>query len=124
MARIILAEDDLSLQKFITFSLQKDGHTVMAFSNGVLAYNALKQEEFDLLLTDIVMPEMDGIELSERAIKLYPSLGVIFITGYAGSIATIQNKSSSASAQIISKPFHLGKLTQEINNVLAKKAIK
>ncbi len=123
MARIILAEDDLSLRKFISSSLEKAGHNVLAFSDGAQAFESLKSAPCDLLLTDIVMPEMDGLELSARASKLYPTLDIIFITGFAASLANIQNDPTKTTARIISKPFHLGKLIQEINDILAKKQI-
>jgi two-component system, cell cycle response regulator CpdR len=74
MARIILAEDDDDLRRFLTAALEKAGHKVTSFGEGASAFAEIKQETFDLLLTDIVMPEMDGIELARRAAELDPSL--------------------------------------------------
>ncbi|MGB0720398.1 MAG: response regulator, partial [Bdellovibrionales bacterium] len=84
MAHILLAEDDTSMLGFIKLALEKAGHSVEATENG---YDALKTleggENFDLLLTDIVMPGMDGIELSQKASKLNPDLKIMFITGFS-----------------------------------------
>src|SRR5262245_54996676 len=63
MAKIILAEDDNDMRRFLVKALQNAGYDVISFDNGLSAYQRLREEPFELLLTDIVMPEMDGIEL-------------------------------------------------------------
>ncbi len=83
MAKIILAEDDDDMRRFLVKALEKAGHQVMSFGEGASAFEEIKQSTFDLLLTDIVMPEMDGIELARRASELDPSLKIMFITGFA-----------------------------------------
>ena len=70
MAHILLAEDDESLRKFLAQALVKAGHAVTDFGDGSDAYECLKGFRFDLLLTDIVMPGMDGIELAKRAAEM------------------------------------------------------
>ena len=62
--RILLAEDDDSMRGFLVKALEKANYDVVAFENGEDAYERLKREPFTLLLTDIVMPKMDGIELA------------------------------------------------------------
>ena len=62
--RILLAEDDEDMRRFLVKALAKAGYDVVSFSNGLEAYERLREEPFTLLLTDIVMPEMDGIELA------------------------------------------------------------
>jgi two-component system cell cycle response regulator CpdR len=83
MSRIILAEDDNDMRRFLVKALQNAGYDVVAFDNGRSAYERMREEPFTLLLTDIVMPEMDGIELARRATELDPDLKVMFITGFA-----------------------------------------
>src|SRR5580698_3964353 len=83
MAHILLAEDDESLRKFLAAALVKAGHAVTDFGDGGDAYECLKGDSFDLLLTDIVMPGMDGIELAKRAAELNDGLKIMFITGFA-----------------------------------------
>ena len=83
MAKIILAEDDTDMRRFLVKALQNAGYEVMSFDNGMSAYQRLREEPFELLLTDIVMPEMDGIELARRASELDPDIKIMFITGFA-----------------------------------------
>ena len=74
MAKILLAEDDDDMRNFLVKALQKAGHEVTSFGEGLSAFEEIKQTSFDLLLTDIVMPEMDGFELARRASEFDPSL--------------------------------------------------
>lgn len=117
MASIILAEDDPVMRQYITAALHKAGHMVASFDNGEDALSQLQAAPCDLLLTDIVMPGMDGLELSKRAATLYPDMPVVFITGFAGNL--VQNNVTKPSQKVISKPFHLGQLILEINDILA-----
>ena len=116
--RILLAEDDESMRGFLVRALEKAGYDVIAFANGEEAYERLKTEPFTLLLTDIVMPKMDGIELARRASELDPDLKIMFITGFA---AVILNNDIAApkDAQVLSKPFHLKDLVREVDRLLA-----
>jgi len=79
MAHILLAEDDESLRKFLAQALVKAGHEVTDFGDGSDAFECLKGFRFDLLLTDIVMPGMDGIELAKRAAEHNETLKIMFI---------------------------------------------
>ncbi len=81
--KILLAEDDNDMRRFLVKALQNAGYEVTSFDNGLSAYNRMREEPFELLLTDIVMPEMDGIELARRATELDPEIKVMFITGFA-----------------------------------------
>ena len=118
MAKIILAEDDNDMRRFLVKALQNAGFDVISFDNGLSAYQRLREEPFELLLTDIVMPEMDGIELARRASELDPDLKIMFITGFA---AVILNNDIAApkDARVLSKPFHLKDLVREVDRLLA-----
>lgn len=118
MARILLAEDDADLRRFLVKALEKAGHQVTAFGEGASAYEEIKQAAFDLLLTDIVMPEMDGIELARRAAELDPALKIMFITGFA-AVALNPDSKAPKEAKILSKPFHLRDLVDEVNRLMA-----
>ena len=83
MARILLAEDDTSMREYLQRALQRVGYEVEAVGCGTEAMPLLEKERFDLLLTDIVMPEMDGIELAQKASAIDPAIRVMFITGFA-----------------------------------------
>ena len=79
-AKILLAEDDNDMRRFLVKALQNAGFEVISYDNGLSAYQRLREEPFQLLLTDIVMPEMDGIELARRAAELDPDIKIMFIT--------------------------------------------
>jgi two-component system cell cycle response regulator CpdR len=115
--RILLAEDDDSMRSFIERALVKAGYEVTSFANGREAYERLQQEPFTLLLTDIVMPQMDGIELARRASEIEPDLKIMFITGFAAVTLNTGTK-AVPGAQVLSKPFHLKDLVREIDRLL------
>ncbi len=117
MHRILLAEDDEDMRKFLVKALQNASYDVVSFSNGMEAYERLKEEPFTLLLTDIVMPEMDGIELARRAADLDPDLKIMFITGFA-AVALNPDSQAPKDAKVLSKPFHLKDLVGEIERLL------
>jgi two-component system cell cycle response regulator CpdR len=118
MAKIILAEDDDDMRRFLVKALEKAGHHVTAFGEGASAFEEIKQATFDLLLTDIVMPEMDGIELARRAADLDPHLKIMFITGFA-AVALHPDSKAPKDAKVLSKPFHLRVLVAEVDRMMA-----
>ena len=118
MSRILLAEDDNDMRRFLVKALQNAGHDVVSFDNGRSAYERIREEPFTLLLTDIVMPEMDGIELARRATELDPDLKVMFITGFA-AVALNPDSNAPQDAKVLSKPFHLKDLVTEVEKLLA-----
>ncbi len=118
MAHILLAEDDQSMRDFLTLALTKAGHTVKGTADGLEALAELEKDSaYDLLLTDIVMPGMDGIELSQRATKISAELKVMFITGFA-AVALGENGRRTGEAKVLSKPFHLKELVGQVNSLL------
>lgn len=118
MAKILLAEDDASLRAFMASELKRAGHDVRDFDDGMPALEALEQEVFDLLLTDIVMPGMDGIELARRGAELDPAMRIVFITGFA-AVALSSESQTPSGAKVLSKPFHLRQLVVEVERVMA-----
>ncbi|MBV7256512.1 response regulator [Pacificimonas sp. WHA3] len=116
--RILLAEDDDSMRAFLERAIERAGYHVVAVDRGTAALPHIAGGEFDLLLTDIVMPEMDGIELAQRAAALAPGMRVMFITGFA-AVAMAKNSGAPEGARVLSKPFHLRELTGEIERMLA-----
>jgi two-component system cell cycle response regulator CpdR len=118
MPKILLAEDEEDMRRFLERALTNAGYEVIAFDNGRSAYERLREEPFELLLTDIVMPEMDGIELARRATELDPELKVMFITGFA-AVALNADSGAPKDAKVLSKPFHLKDLVNEVERLLA-----
>jgi len=118
MASILLAEDDESLRKFLAQALVRAGHAVTDFGDGSEAWEKLKASPFDLLLTDIVMPGMDGIELAKRAAELDTKLKIMFITGFA-AVALHPSSQAPKQAKVLSKPFHLREIVAEVDRMIA-----
>ncbi len=118
MARILLVEDDESLRKFLAQALVRAGHDVVDFGDGEEAHQHLKNGNFELLLTDIVMPGMDGIELAKRAAEMNAAMKIMFITGFA-AVALHPASNAPKQAKVLSKPFHLREIVSEVERMMA-----
>ena len=115
MIRILLAEDDQAMRTYLARALQNAGYDVVAVECGTDALPHLETETFDLLLSDIVMPEMDGIELAQRCAEISPMTKIMFITGFAA--VTLRASREAPQAKILSKPFHLRDIVMEVQRV-------
>ena len=115
MIRILLAEDDTSMREYLARALTRVGYDVTAVGCGTEAMPLLREDSFDLLLTDIVMPEMDGIELAQKASVIDPAIRVMFITGFAA--VALQGGRTAPEAKLLSKPFHLKDLVAEVDRL-------
>ncbi len=117
MARIVLAEDDQAMRHYLTVALERAGHEVYACEDGEVALAALGTQSYDLLLTDIVMPGMDGITLARHTVQESPDTKIMFITGFAAIAMTqlgeLQNKTA-----MYTKPFHLKDLVKQVQDFL------
>lgn len=119
MASILIAEDDSSMRNFLALALKKAGHEVDIREDGLSALNAIQDGgRYDLLLADIVMPGMDGIELSQKATEALPDMKVMFITGFA-AVAFANSDPKINNARVMSKPFHLKELVNQVEYLLA-----
>ncbi|WP_449473629.1 cell cycle two-component system response regulator CpdR [Sphingobium chungangianum] len=115
MVRILLAEDDDSMRVYLARALERSGYEVVAVATGAQAVPHIDDDHFDLLLTDIVMPEMDGIELAQHAATVAPDMRIMFITGFAA--VTLKAGKAVPQAKVLSKPFHLRDLVLEIDRL-------
>ncbi|MDT0507382.1 cell cycle two-component system response regulator CpdR [Novosphingobium sp. MMS21-SN21R] len=115
MIRILLAEDEEAMRTYLTRALENAGFSVVSVDRGTAAVPLLEREHFDLLLSDIVMPEMDGIELAQRCAEISPTTKVMFITGFAA--VTLKANREAPQARVLSKPFHLKDLVLEVERI-------
>ncbi|MEZ5656668.1 MAG: response regulator [Sphingobium sp.] len=115
MIRILLAEDDEAMRQYLARALERSGYEVVSVDRGTEALPLLENDRFDLLLTDIVMPEMDGIELAQHVAKVAPETRVMFITGFAA--VTLKAGKAVPQAKVLSKPFHLRDLVLEVDRM-------
>ena len=115
MYKILLAEDDQSMREYLKRALERVGYEVEAVDCGTKALPLLEKGKYPLLLTDIVMPEMDGIELAQKASSIDAEIRVMFITGFAA--VALQGGKTAPEAKLLSKPFHLKDLVAEVDRI-------
>lgn len=113
MVRVLLAEDDEAMRTYLARALERNGYDVSTAATGLEALSLVESGTYDLLLTDIVMPEMDGIELAQKAQALDPAPKVMFITGFAA--VALQANDTLPEAKVLSKPFHLKDLVGQVD---------
>ena len=120
MARILIAEDEEAVRALVARALTMDGHEVVAMPDGAAALDELTNAAgaFDLLLTDIQMPMMDGIALALAAARDYPALTILLMTGYAHQRERA-NGLDALVHDVISKPLSLADLLKSVSSALA-----
>jgi len=120
--RILLTEDDDSVRAFVSRALQLDGHSVEVASHGLEALERLTADDgrFDLLVTDVKMPVMDGIALAHEAAASWPNLPILLMTGFAD-----QRERANDLAQVIRdvvlKPFTLQQIRDAVSEAFGGK---
>jgi len=119
LAKILVAEDEASLREFVQRALSYHGHEVVAVRDGAEGLHALVEADppFDLLLTDIVMPVMDGIALSLKVAKEFPKLKVLLMTGYAAERQRAHNL-DELIFDVLAKPFTLDEICERVEQAL------
>jgi len=125
MARILIAEDEEALRGFIARALMQDGHAVTTANDGAEALDLLARERgaFELLLTDIRMPVMDGIALALAAARDHPKVTILLMTGFADQRERAHGLDALIH-DVITKPFSLGTIREAVNDALAAGAAR
>jgi len=119
LIRILIAEDERPFRVLLSEELQEENRLIKTAADGLEALELLKEEDFDLLITDLKMPQMGGIELLKEAKRLRPDLLVIVITGYA-SLETAILALKEGAYDYIRKPFSLEELKVSVNNACTR----
>lgn len=119
MGRILVAEDDEPVRGFVKRALEMDGHKVVAECDGAAALERLTDEAgaFDLLLSDIRMPLMDGIALALTAGRDFPSLPILLMTGFADQRERAHDLNAIVE-DVVTKPFSLVEIRAAVNRAL------
>lgn len=117
MVRILVAEDDDAVRTFVTRALEQRGFQVTAASDGLQALECLKEGPFDLLVTDIVMPGLDGIGLALKVTRDHPDLPVLLMTGYSAERQRAHNL-DELIAEVVVKPFTLKQICEAAETTL------
>jgi len=118
MARILITEDEDSLRAFVARALRLDGHETVEAADGAEGLEALNEGRFDLLLSDIRMPVMDGIELAHKAAASQPGLKILLMTGYAEQRERADDLMEKI-VDVVSKPFSLPDIRIAVAKALA-----
>src|SRR5882762_11007478 len=119
MARILIAEDEENLRSLVARALALDGHDIVTANDGAEALDLLGREDsrFELLLTDIRMPVMDGIALALAAGREHPALTILLMTGYADQRERAYGLDALIH-DVLTKPFSLGVMRTAVNGAL------
>ena len=115
---VLVTEDDADVRAYIVQTLVELGYDVIQASDGPTALAMLSQQPVQLLLTDIVMPGMNGRVLADEACKCVPALKVLFMTGYSRN-AIVHNGRLDPGVSLIQKPFSQNALAQQVRRVLS-----
>jgi CheY-like chemotaxis protein len=119
MARILLADDDGATRDLVRRALEADGHSVLVTQDGNDALERLKADgRFDLLVTDVEMPMLDGIALAKQAVPLQPGVRVLFMSGFADQLDRAKEL-SGAKVSVLSKPFTLEQVRERVRAILS-----
>lgn len=116
---VLIAEDEQNISELLEELLAEEYRRIKIVNNGREAISALEEMPYDLLITDLMMPEMDGMELIRRAKALYPDIMVIIMTGYASLETAIQAVKEGAY-DYLRKPFRLDELRISVDNACEK----
>ncbi len=116
-ARILLVDDDQLVLELLGLSIDSFGFEPVMAHNGKEALTYLEKQEFEIVITDMMMPEMDGMQLLAQVNKKYPKTDVIVVTGYTGTFSYMDVIRAGAS-DFISKPFNSDELEAKINRIL------
>ncbi|MDH4440041.1 MAG: response regulator [Rhizobium sp.] len=118
MARILITEDEDSLRSFVARALRLDGHETHEAADGAEGLEKLSEASYDLLLSDIRMPVMDGIELAHRASSDFPDMKILLMTGYAEQRERADDLALKI-VDVVSKPFALPDIRSAVARALA-----
>jgi CheY-like chemotaxis protein len=120
MARILIAEDEEVIRSLVARALAQDGHAVVTANDGAEALEVLARErgKFELLLTDIRMPIMDGIALALAAARDHPQVAILLMTGFADQRERASGLDSLIH-EVITKPFSVADIRRVVNDAIA-----
>ncbi|MBS1127483.1 MAG: Fis family transcriptional regulator, partial [Nitrospirae bacterium] len=121
--KILVAEDEEITLRHVLSTLGNEGHEVVGEKDGRLAFDRIKQDHFDLLITDVKMPFMSGLELLDKVKETHPDIDVMIITGF-GSVGDAVDAMKRGAYDYITKPFDLDELVIKVKKISEKKKLK
>ncbi|MFC3050460.1 response regulator [Kordiimonas pumila] len=122
MARILVVEDEESVRDFVSRALTMHGYSILTACDGAEAVSIMNEHHFDLLLSDIAMPMMDGISLALKVRATRPHVPILLMTGYADERQRAHNLSLLIEG-LLAKPFNLEQLLTAVSDALKKSKV-
>jgi len=122
MSNILIVDDEQSYRQLLTLVFESDGHSIRTASNGREALELIKAEPADVIITDVRMPDMDGIELLKSAREYQPDIGVVLMTAFA-SVETAREAFKLGADDFIQKPFDVEELKLIVRKTLEKQEL-
>ncbi|HOO47769.1 MAG TPA: response regulator, partial [Deltaproteobacteria bacterium] len=120
--RILVVDDEMGIRESLQKILEKEGHSVATASNGEEAFKIIRQGDIDVIITDIRMAGMDGLELLKVSKSISPFTEVIMITGYA-SVDTAVDSMKHGAYDYITKPFKKADILKAVNRAIEKQIL-
>ncbi len=118
--RVLVVDDEEIARTNLVYILRKEGYQVADADSGLTALDRLREQEFDVILTDLKMEKMDGLQLLQTVKETSPTTDVIMITGYA-TVATAVDALRHGAAHYLSKPINLEELRASVREIIKKK---
>lgn len=118
MARILLADDDKGTRDLVRRALEMDGHSVVMAEDGNEALAALEAGGFELLVADVQMPGLDGIELAKRAVAKFKGIRLVLMSGYTEILDNARSLEAGHGARLVTKPFAIERIRAEARAAL------
>lgn len=123
MAKLLLVEDDESVRTLAARALERAGHSIDVAADGAQGLEQIHAARgcYDLVVSDIRMPELDGIEMAKAAARSYPSLGIMLVTGYADQRERAEEL-DAIILDVVQKPFTLAEIRDRVSRALVRSA--
>ena len=122
MPTILVIDDERSMREFLSIMLEKEGYKVIAMDNGNDALDFIKKNNYDLIITDIKMPKVSGINILRESMALHTNTPVIMITAFASTDVAVEAMKLGAY-DYITKPFKVDEIKVIIKNAIEKKSL-
>lgn len=116
---ILIVDDEPGIRTMVQFELSQSGHTILTADSGATALEVLKTKTVDLILTDMRMPQMDGLDLVVQVRKSHPALPIILMTGFVED--RVKKVQEYNLADMLHKPFTIDQLAESVEKVLKNK---
>ena len=125
MAKLLIVEDDDSVRMFVSRALERAGHLIHVAADGAQGLDMIQTAEggYDLVLSDIRMPEMDGIEMAKAAAMRHPGLRILLMTGYADQRERA-DELNGIIVDVVNKPFSLAEIRGRVDAALSAQLIR